>query len=217
MKNKLTIVVISAVTLISLFIAAIKYYQYKQNEELLSLSQKEFLRFVPDYAPKLGPEKPKVYLVEFLDPECESCREFYPYVKSLLKEHEGKIQLVIRYAPFHGNSKLAIKILEASKKQGKYWEVLENLFLYQPKWGNHHDPRPDLIWEYLPLTGVDVEKIKVDMTDPSIDQIITQEISDGESLGVRGTPTFFVNGKMLQVFGYLPLKELIEKELLASP
>ena len=156
-------------------------------------------------------------MVEFLDPECESCREFYPYVKMLLKENEGKIQLIVRYAPFHGNSRFVIRILEASRKQGKYWEVLENLFQYQPLWGSHHEPKPDLVWKYLPETGVDIEKIKKDMMDPAIDEMIAREVSDAENLGVRGTPTFFVNGKMLQIFGYEPLRELIQKELLISP
>jgi protein-disulfide isomerase len=217
LKNKTIIILSSIVTLVGIFFACIKYYQSIQNEELQALSKKEFLRFVPDYAPKLGPLQPKIYLVEFLDPECESCREFYPYVKMLLKENEGKVQLVIRYAPFHGNSKFVIRILEASRKQGKYWEVLENLFQYQPLWGSHHDPRPDLVWKYLPETGVDIEKIKKDMLDPAIDEMIASEESDAQNLGVRGTPTFFVNGKMLQVFGYEPLRELIQKELLNSP
>ncbi len=217
MNNKSIIILSSIVTLVGIFFAGIKYYQSIQNEELEALSKKEFLKFVPDYAPKLGPERPKVYLVEFLDPECESCREFYPYVKMLLKENEGKIQLVVRYAPFHGNSRFVIRILEASRKQGKYWEVLENLFQYQPLWGSHHDPKPDLVWKYLPETGVDIEKIKKDMLDPAIDEMIASEVSDAENLGVRGTPTFFVNGKMLQVFGYEPLRELIQKELLSSP
>ena len=217
MKNKSIIILSSIVTLVGIFFAGIKYYQSIQNEELEALSKKEFLKFVPDYAPKLGPERPKVYLVEFLDPECESCREFYPYVKMLLKENEGQIQLVVRYAPFHGNSRFVIRILEASRKQGKYWEVLENLFQYQPLWGSHHDPKPDLVWKYLPETGVDIEKIKKDMLDPAIDEMIASEVSDAENLGVRGTPTFFVNGKMLQVFGYEPLRELIQKELLSSP
>ena len=217
MKNKSIIILSSIVTLVGIFFAGIKYYQSIQNEELEALSKKEFLKFVPNYAPKLGPESPQVYLVEFLDPECESCREFYPYVKMLLKENEGKIQLVVRYAPFHGNSRFVIRILEASRKQGKYWEVLENLFQYQPLWGSHHEPKPDLVWKYLPETGVDIEKIKKDMMDPAIDEMIARELSDAENLGVRGTPTFFVNGKMLQIFGYEPLRELIQKELLISP
>src|SRR5690606_2620613 len=118
------------------------------------------------------------YLVEFLDPECESCRAFHPLVKMLMSEFEGKIQLVIRYAPFHGNSRLVIRILEAARLQGKYWETLEVLFQYQPQWGSHHHPRPDLIWKYLPEAGVDVNRIREDMHNPEIEAMIEKEIKD---------------------------------------
>src|SRR5690606_22881454 len=68
-----------------------------------------------------GPSDAKVTLVEFLDPECESCRAFFPFVKQLLDEYKNDLRLVIRYAPFHPNATQAIKIMEAARKQDKYW------------------------------------------------------------------------------------------------
>ena len=93
----------------------------------------------------------------------------------MLNDFEGQIQLVVRYAPFHPNSQFAIKILEAARKQGKYWEALETLLRFQPQWGSHHDPKPELIWNYLPEAGVDVEKIRVDMNDPEIEKMIKKK------------------------------------------
>jgi protein-disulfide isomerase len=212
-KNKIIIISLVLLTLIAVFIAAAKVYQSNQTAELDKVAREYLKKFVPDHAAKLGPDNPKVYLVEFLDPECETCRAFYPLVKSILDETEGKVQLVVRYAPFHQNSKFAIKILEASKKQGKYWETLEVLFRYQPQWGDHHDPRPDLIWNYLPEAGVDVERIRNDMNDPAFDELIAQEVKDLKELRVTGTPSFFVNGKPLEVFSYEGLKDLINSEL----
>ena len=153
------------------------------------------------------------FLIEFLDPECESCRAFYPHVKELIKEFEGKVQLVVRYAAFHGNSKIAIRALEAAKKQGKYWEALSLLFERQPEWGSHHHPRIDLIFEFLPSVGLDIKKLKEDMKDPNIDEIIKIDSEDLKTLGVRSTPTFFVNGKTPAGFGYAYLKELINGEI----
>lgn len=213
MKNKVLLVAAAVLVLIGGFFAASKVYKSEQSKELESKSQTDFKKFVPDYAPKLGPSNPDVHLVEFLDPECESCREFYPYVKMILQEHPEKIQLVVRYAPFHPNSKFAIKILEAARKQGKYWEALEVLFRYQPYWGSHHNPQPELIWKYIPEAGVDVERLKADMNDPEIDRMIEKEIAAVQELGIRGTPSFFVNGKPLETFGFENLKTLIESEL----
>lgn len=213
MKYKLILIGVAIVSMAAAFAITWNIYQNKKTEELTTMAQASFEKFVPDYAPKLGPSKPDVYLVEFLDPECESCREFYPMVKMLLEEFEGRVQLVVRYAPFHPNSKMVIKILEASRKQGKYWETLETLFRYQPQWGSHHDPKPDLVWKYLPESGVDVERIKVDMNDPEIEKMLAREVQDLTDLGVRATPTFFVNGKPLSTFGYEPLRQLVRQEL----
>lgn len=213
MKNKIYLIVGTVALMLSAFLLIKKYYQTNKAQELTSMATVDQTKFVPDYAPRLGTSTPEVYLVEFLDPECESCREFYPYVKMLLDEHPGRIQLVIRYAPFHPNSRFAIQILEAARKQGKYWETLETLFRYQPQWGSHHDPRPELIWKYLPEAGVDVERIKTDMNDPAIEEMLAKEMQDVTDLGVRATPTFFVNGRPLERFSYDALKELVQSEL----
>jgi protein-disulfide isomerase len=212
-KNKFVLIAIAVLFLGGAFFAGIKMFKANEAEKLTSMAAEDIKRFVPDYAPTIGPVNPEVYLVEFFDPECESCRDFYPFVKMILEENPGKVQLVMRYAPFHPNSKFAIKILEAARKQGKYWEALEVLFRYQPEWGSHHHPQPELIWKYLPEAGVDIAKIKQDMNDPAIDKMIEQEIKDGEALGVRGTPHFFVNGKPLEVFGLEPLRDLVRKNL----
>lgn len=213
MKNKIVLIVGAVILLGAAFFLGVKMYKGQQTEELAQVAATDAAKFMPEYAPKLGPATAKVKLVEFLDPECESCREFYPYVKMLMKEYDGQLQLIVRYAPFHPNSRLAIKILEAARKQGKYWETLEVLFRYQPQWGSHHDPKPELIWNYLPEAGVDVQRLKGDMVDDKMSQMIDQEMKDAADLGVRATPTFFVNGKVLEVFSYEALKQLIETEM----
>ncbi|WP_408095849.1 DsbA family protein [Peredibacter sp. HCB2-198] len=213
MKNKIMIVLIALMSLAIVFMVGTKLYKGKEQERLSFMAKEDFSTFVRDYSPRLGRADAKVYVVEFLDPECESCREFYPSTKMLLEEYEGKIQLVVRYAPFHGNSVFIIKILEAARKQNRYWETLETLFRYQPEWGNHHHPRPELVWNYLPEAGVNVEQIKKDMEDPAIQSMIEQEIADGRALNVQATPTFFVNGRPLERFGYEGLKELVESTI----
>lgn len=213
MKNKIGLIAGTVLLLIGIFFAGTRIYQKQEARRLGFIAKEDFAKFVPDYAPRLGAKDAQVYLVEFLDPECESCREFYPYVKSILEEHAGKVQLVVRYAPFHGNSKFIIKILEAARKQNRYWEALEVLFRYQPYWGSHHNPQPQLVWKYLPEAGVDIAKIQEDMKDPAIDKMIEQELRDVEALGVRGTPSFFVNGKPLESFGYEQLRSLVREAL----
>lgn len=210
MKNKKILLIAGSVLmLVGIFVMGMKIYKKSETKRLGFLTKENSDAFVRDYSPRLGSPDAPVYVVEFLDPECESCREFYPHTKRLLKQYEGKIQLVVRYAPFHGNSKFAIKILEAAKKQNKYWETLEVLFKYQPEWGSHHHPQPELIWNRIGEAGVDVDQIRKDLDDPATDKMIEQEILDGQKLQVRGTPSFFVNGKAVESFSYEGLESAV--------
>jgi len=213
MKNKKILFVSSAIILLGLFAFAANFYKNYENKRIGFLAEENSSLFVRDYSPQYGDDNAKVYLIEFLDPECESCRAFYPQVKALLKEFDGKVKLIVRYAAFHRNSKFAIRALEASRKQGKYWQALELLFKRQPSWGNHHNPQPKLIFTILPGIGVDIDKLKADMNDPKIEEMIAQEMSDLRQLNVRGTPTFFVNGRPLKKFGMDYLREAIKVEI----
>jgi protein-disulfide isomerase len=161
----------------------------------------------------LGPADAKVTIVEFLDPECESCREVYPMVKHLLSQYGGRVRLVVRYMPFHPNSMYAAAALEAAAEQNKYWEMLETLFRHQPEWGGHHAPRPELIPEYAKQLGLDMDAWTKAVGKGEYKALVERDREDGKSLGVKGTPTFFVNGKMLDQLGYEPLMAMIEAEL----
>ncbi|MFA7612661.1 MAG: thioredoxin domain-containing protein [Candidatus Caldatribacteriota bacterium] len=209
MKTKLFAIIAVVISLIAGYFMATYAYKSSQDKATSGIDQTIFLR---DYAPRMGSTNPKVYLVEFFDPECESCRAFYPHVKQILEENKD-VQLVLRYAPFHPNSLNVVKILEAARKQNRYFETLEVLYKYQPQWGDHHNPRPDLVWKFLEEVDLNIERVRNEMNDPAVLANIEQDIKDLETLQVRGTPTFFVNGRPLPSFGLEPLKKLIKEEL----
>lgn len=212
MNNKTLLGVFSLALVASFFLGAYFYNEY-EKKRLGFLASDNIKLFYPDHAPVYGAADAKVIITEFLDPECESCRLFFPKVKQLMQMYQGKVKLVVRYAAFHKNSVHAIKVLEATRKQNKYWESLELLFNYQPAWADHHHPLPLLVFNYLPEVGVDVDQVKKDMNDSSIDKIIEQDMKDLQTLNVRGTPTFFVNGKPLESFGIGQLYSLVSKEV----
>lgn len=213
MKNKLIVLIGSVVFLAAVFAIGTSLYKRSEQDRIGFLAQDNAKLFVPDYAPAYGEENARVIITEFLDPECESCRRFYPKVKEVLKMYKGKVKLVVRYAAFHRNSVHAIKVLEATRKQNKYWESLGLLFDYQPGWANHHNPQPTMVFTYLKELGLDIEKLKEDMKDPKYDEIISQDAKDLKELNVRGTPTFFVNGKPLEKFGIGFLYSAVDKEV----
>lgn len=203
----------STIFLILLFVLGGIVYKNQSAKRYGFMAQEKASTFVREYSPTLGSDDAKVYLVKFSDPACETCGAFHPFVKELMKHYPGKIKLVLRYAPFHDGSGDMVKILEASKKQGKFWETLSIMYETQQYWASHHDPKPQLIWKFLPQVGLDLEKLKNDINDPEIIKIIEQDLADAKTLNVRKTPGFFVNGKPLASFGYKQLQELIDSEV----
>lgn len=214
--KKQHIVLLSGILLILVFVLGSYFYKKQQSKEISFMARENVSTFIREHSPKLGNDDAKVYIVEFLDPACETCSAFYPYVKNLMAANQGKIKLVIRYAPFHDGSDYFVKILEAAKRQGKYWETLEVMLQSQSYWASHHNPQPELIWQFLPNAGLNVDKIANDMNDPKIAKLIEQDIADAKTLNVTKTPEFFVNGKPLPSFGYDQLKELVEDEIKAN-
>ncbi|MBC85970.1 MAG: hypothetical protein CL677_02235 [Bdellovibrionaceae bacterium] len=87
------------------------------------------------------------------------------------------------------------------------------MFEKQPEWGNHHNPNPDLIFELLPKLGLDMDQLRTDMESEKISEMIDQDTKDLKTLEVRGTPTFFVNGRQLYDFSPDGLKWLINDEI----
>ena len=202
--------------LLLMFMLASNLYDRQRSDELELMAKNNSAPLVRDYSQSLGPADAKVVLVEFLDPGCETCRDLAPHVKDLLESHAGKLRLVIRYAPFHQGSDTMVKILEAARQQGKYWETLQVMFDTQPHWANHHHPQPDKIWSFLSSTGLNIDRIRIGMNDPRILEMIRQDVADAQTLGVRKTPSFFVNGKPLPSFGLSQLKTLVNKEVAAT-
>lgn len=174
----------------------------------------------PD-SPTRGPADAKVTLVEFYDPECETCAQFGPIVTKILKDYEGKIRYVARFMPLHPNSITAANFISAAGEQGKYWEAMELLFEKQPEWGTKHGAPPsttapninELFDKYAKELKLDIAKAAAAIKEKRYDASIAQDKKDGQSLGVRRTPTFLVNGRELARFGEAGLRELIDEEL----
>lgn len=213
MQNK-KLVLGTLVVLVLIFIGL--GYFYKSNEtkkeEVTTLTKSNSL--VREHSIKFGENKKNIYVVEFLDPECESCALFHPIIRKLYKEYHEDIQLVIKYVPNHKNSKFAVKILEASREQNKYEEVLSVIFEKQPIWAEHNNQKPELLWQFLSeIPQLDIDKLKEDSKNPKIEKLMDIDMSDASELNVRGTPTIFVNEKRLSVLSEKDLFDLVEAEI----
>lgn len=217
MKKNIYIVAATAAVLIVTFLLATQSYRAsKQAPEPKLAGSKpaaDLSVLLRSDSPSLGPMLARVTVVEFLDPECESCREMHPLTKRIMKEYEGRVRLVVRYMPLHRNSLYAATVLEAAGEQGRYWEMLDILFQHQREWGDKDSPQAEFILQLAARIGLDMKALERSLLNPAHETKVQRDFEDGKKVGVTGTPTFFVNGTMLRELGSDPLKALINKEL----
>jgi len=164
-------------------------------------------------APTLGNPEARVHVVEFLDPACETCALFFPIVKQLMAENPDKIRLSVRHLAFHEGSEFVVRMLEASRKQDKYWQTLETLLASQSRWAINHTVRPELAMQVVAGIGLDTGRLMADMRTPEIDERIRRDRTDAMTVKVTATPEYYVNGRPLPSFGEQALRGLIKDEL----
>ena len=212
MKSKSLVSLLAGVGVLAAFAAGVYFYNANESKRLGELARGSDTVLVRPHSPTQGAADAKVVLVEFLDPACETCAQFAPYVKDIVRESRGKVRLVVRYAAFHQGSDEAVKILEAARKQGLYWFALEAAMKSQSMWASHASPEPQRLWELFAGSSLNVAQAKQDAASPDIAKILAQDKADVQALNVRQTPTFFVNGKPLKRFGLTELKTLVDDE-----
>jgi protein-disulfide isomerase len=166
-----------------------------------------------EHSPTLGNVNAKVHIVEFLDPACETCALFFPLVKRWMAEVPGDIRLSVRHVAFHTGSDYAVKVLEASRKQDKYWETLEALLASQREWTQHHTVLPDKIGPAIAGVGLDMDQLMADMNSVEVMVRMEKDKKDAILLKVSKTPDYYVNGRPLPSFGQRQLAQLIGEEL----
>ena len=131
-----------------------------------------------------------------------------------MAEHGDAVRAVLRYTPLHGEaSQIAIRMLEAARMQGKFEPVLEEVLRLQPQWASHGNMRPDLLLQIGAAAGLDADAAITQMKSPEVTGILNQDLADLATVGVKRTPTFFVNGKPVEPFGETTLRELVAAEV----
>jgi protein-disulfide isomerase len=214
--NKRSITIITIVAVVLVFAFGASYY----NNVVKKSGEPKTQKIVTDdslvrtHSPIMGPENAPVTIVEFFDPSCEACRAFYPTVKQVMAKYPQDVRVILRYAPFHQGSDIAIGILEAARKQDKFEPVLEALLQKQPEWAIHGAPNLDRAWEIAGEVGLDVAQAKVVAAEPFVADVIAQDRADIRANNVRGTPTFFVNGGQVP-FGPEPFNAAVDAAVAA--
>ncbi|MBI4159115.1 DsbA family protein [Candidatus Woesearchaeota archaeon] len=168
-----------------------------------------------DGAPVIGDKDAKVTIIEFSDFQCPFCGRFYEQtLPSLQKEYidTGKVKLAFRHLPlsFHEYAMPAAEASECANEQGKFWEYHDKIFDNQGLLSN------EILSTWAKEVGLDADKFDKCMKDGKYKSEIQKDLSDASAYGASGTPTFFINGKIL--VGAQPFsafKQVIDAELSA--
>ena len=182
-------------------------------EAPVATSEPEYVRYdVPSdgfYA--TGPEDAPITIIEFSDYQCPFCRRWHQEVyQSLLAAYPGKIKLVYRHLPLtsiHPDAFPAAEAAMCAGEQNAYWQYHEKLFASELL-------GTEVYKQYAQELGLDMTTFEACITDHKYQQAIQEDSDFAVNLGVRSTPTFFVNG--LAIVGAQPLevfKQVIDKEL----
>ncbi|HSU62933.1 MAG TPA: thioredoxin domain-containing protein [Burkholderiales bacterium] len=158
----------------------------------------------------LGASHAPVTVVEYGDFECPNCKQAAPAVKLLLERFPGRVRLVYRHFPLeevHPHALQAALAAEAAAGQGKFWPMHDLLFDNQ-----RHLKLPQLRG-YAQRLELDMLRYDAEMEGELYLQRVREQVEGGERSGVRGTPTFFLNGSVQDVsFGLQALFEKVGAE-----
>lgn len=169
--------------------------------------------------PSYGPQDAPITIVEFSDYQCPFCSRFHDETyQALLDAYPGQIRFVYRNLPlnFHQNAQMAAEAALCAGDQDAYWEMHEVLFANQAALNNPEGTQLDQATynQYAEELTLDVVVFEECMTSRKFKQFIEDDMAFSQELGVKSTPTFFVNG--LALVGAQPLpsfQQLIDKEL----
>jgi protein-disulfide isomerase len=165
-----------------------------------------------DDDPMIGPEDAPITIVEFSDFECPYCRQWHATVYSkLLETYPDEVRLVYRDFPLesiHANAKSAAEAADCAYEQGVFWDYHDKLF------SDELGLSPEAYTEYADQLGLDTQEFQECFESGRYDQEIQADFDFAANLGVRSTPTFFING--IALVGAQPFEvfqQIIEKEL----
>ncbi len=144
--------------------------------------------------PTKGPATAPVVITEFACFQCPFCAHLAPQLKGLHSRFKGKISHTFKFYPVRSHARGVASSLAglAAHRQGKFWPMHDLMFEHRA------DLSDEDLADYAKRIGLDVTRFKAALADPTAMRFIERDKLEGMRLGVEGTPTFFINGKLYQ-------------------
>lgn len=208
----------------SLFLSRSNFELFKNKEanQKAAIVKDERVDVSEDDDPYLGKKNAKVTIIEFSDFQCPFCRRLWKDTVSQIKNdyiNSGKsVKFVYRDFPlaFHQMAQKYAEAGECADDQGKFWEMHDKIFEEQEKLGQGTISLFTIndLKNWAKEIGLKEEEFTSCLDSNKYEEEVKKDFSDGTKAGVQGTPTLFINGRV--VVGaqpYQTIKAIIEEEL----
>lgn len=183
----------------------------KKTQQIASGFSKALFHQAND--PIAGNSKGKITIVEFFDYQCQHCIDMAPVIAETIKANPD-VRIVYKDFPIRGPvSEFAARAALAANKQGKYYDFSHALLT------TNKPLTQDLVLQIAKEKGLNIEKLKKDMNDKSVNDVLQSNMKLAKDLKLFGTPAFFIgktdaNGEINYIPGQInqkPLQDLIDK------
>ena len=156
-----------------------------------------------------GKDNAPIKVKEFIDFQCPACAYGAAYLKEMIDKYPSLIQFELKHYPLamHAHGFTTSRYAECAAEQGKFWPFQDMLLARQSNWKRLADADP-AFRQIAEEVHLDLHALQACLQDEAIDRAIEKDKEEGRRLGIRSTPTYFVNGKMLVG------KKALEEELL---
>jgi protein-disulfide isomerase len=209
-KKQKTTQTISVVIGIIAFVAfawfLISYAKDQNKLKIPQISAKDVL---------IGPKNSKVQIVEYADFECPACATYSPTIEKLLNTNKDKVSFVYRFFPLtsiHKNARTSAQVAYASYRQGKFLDMYKMLYKNQDTWANLEIVDTALT-DYAKLVGLNISQFKKDYKSKDVVQFVKDSEQQATSLGLFATPTFFINGDLVDPKSPADLEKMVKSKL----
>jgi protein-disulfide isomerase len=171
-------------------------------------------------APAKGADAAPVTIAEFAEFQCPFCQDVNATLQQIEERYKGRVRFVWKHLPLvsiHPHAMDASVAAEAARNQGKFWEYHDKLF------ANQEQLERDDLRRYAQELGMDLARFDRDRQDPALKVKVQEDMAEATALGVRSTPTFFINGRLVsgampfEIFSTIIDEELAKQNKHASP
>lgn len=146
-----------------------------------------------------GKEDAPIQIIEFIDFQCPACAHGAAYLKEVTEKYPDAIRVEVKHYPLamHRHGYLSSRYAECAARQGKFWDFQDRLLARQSNWQRLIDPVPAFL-QIAQDAHMDKKELESCIkNDESVNKMITKNRAEGRALGIKSTPTYFVNKKMV--------------------